>query len=121
MGDVETITTRCLFGSCCSSLPPGQPSRYRARWLYSSSFFDWTFVVGCAVLEGVYRPRPWAEVTCVMAGTLSLALGWAVLARTSAGWRGLRQTPPGIRLRHDLRRQLFESLAVEAREVESAA
>ena len=55
-----------------------------------------------------------SEATCV-------SLVWAVLARTSAGWRGLRQTPPGIRLRHDLRRQLFESLAVEAREVESAA
>ena len=54
------------------------------------------------------------EETCV-------SLVWAVLARSSAGWRGLRQTPQDIRLRHDLRRQLFETLAVKAKEVEYAA
>lgn len=36
-----------------------------------------------------------------------LSLVWAVLDRTSRGWRGVTQTPAGIRLLHDLRRQLF--------------
>ena len=36
-----------------------------------------------------------------------LSLVWAVLDRTSKGWRGLEQTPAGVRLLHDLRRQLL--------------
>ncbi len=36
------------------------------------------------------------------------SLVWAVLERTSAGWRGFTMTPAGLRLLHDLRRSLFE-------------
>jgi len=38
-----------------------------------------------------------------------LSLVWAVLDRASKGWRGLEQTPAGLRLLQDLRRQLFPS------------
>ena len=37
-----------------------------------------------------------------------LKLGWAVLDRASAGWRGFTQTPAGPRLLQDLRRSLLE-------------
>jgi putative transposase len=36
-----------------------------------------------------------------------LSLVWAVLDRASKGWRGLEQTPAGLRLLQDLRRQLL--------------
>lgn len=36
-----------------------------------------------------------------------LSLVWAVLDRASKGWRGLEQTPSGLRLLQDLRRQLL--------------
>jgi putative transposase len=35
-----------------------------------------------------------------------LSLVWAVLDRASRGWRGVTQTPAGVRLLHDLRRDL---------------
>jgi len=37
-----------------------------------------------------------------------LALVWAVLDRVSAGWRGVTQTPAGLRLLRDLRRELLD-------------
>ena len=37
-----------------------------------------------------------------------VSLVWAVLDRTSRGWRGVTQTPDGLRLLQDLRRQLLE-------------
>lgn len=37
-----------------------------------------------------------------------LGLVWAVLDRTSRGWRGVTLTPAGIRLLHELRRALFD-------------
>jgi putative transposase len=36
-----------------------------------------------------------------------LSLVWAVLDRASHGWRGVTQTPTGVRLLQDLRRQLL--------------
>jgi putative transposase len=36
-----------------------------------------------------------------------MSLVWAVLDRSSHGWRGLTQTPQGLRLLQDLRRQLL--------------
>ena len=43
-----------------------------------------------------------------------LSLVWAVLDRSSVGWRGLEMTSTGVRRLQDLRRQLFgaEQLAV---------
>jgi putative transposase len=40
--------------------------------------------------------------------TSCLSLVWAVLDRASRGWRGFTMTPNGLRLLHDLRRQLFD-------------
>jgi putative transposase len=40
--------------------------------------------------------------------TSCLSLVWAVLDRASRGWRGFTITPNGLRLLHDLRRQLFD-------------
>jgi putative transposase len=40
--------------------------------------------------------------------TSCLSLVWAVLDRASRGWRGFSMTPAGLRLTHDLRRQLFD-------------
>jgi transposase-like protein len=40
--------------------------------------------------------------------TSCLSLVWAVLDRASRGWRGFNMTPAGLRLLHDLRRQLFD-------------
>ena len=37
-----------------------------------------------------------------------LSLVWAVLDRTSRGWRGVTLTPAGIRLLQELRRELFD-------------
>jgi transposase-like protein len=37
-----------------------------------------------------------------------VSLVWAVLDRASRGWRGVTQTPEGLRLLQDLRRQLLE-------------
>ena len=37
-----------------------------------------------------------------------LSLVWAVLDRASKGWRGVSETPEGLRLLQDLRRQLLE-------------
>lgn len=42
-----------------------------------------------------------------------LSLVWAVLDRASKGWRGLTQTPAGLRLLQDLRRQLLGSPSAE--------
>jgi len=36
-----------------------------------------------------------------------LSLVWAVLDRANRGWRGLTQTPAGLRLLQDLRRDLL--------------
>jgi putative transposase len=40
--------------------------------------------------------------------TSCLSLVWAVLDRASRGWRGFTMTPTGLRMLHDLRRQLFD-------------
>jgi len=37
-----------------------------------------------------------------------LSLVWAVLDRASAGWRGFRMTPTGLRLLADLRHTLHD-------------
>jgi hypothetical protein len=37
-----------------------------------------------------------------------VSLVWAVPDRASRGWRGVNQTPEGLRLQQDLRRQLLE-------------
>jgi putative transposase len=41
-----------------------------------------------------------------------VSLVWAVLDRASRGWRGVTQTPAGLRLLQDLRRQLLEPPAI---------
>lgn len=51
-----------------------------------------------------------------------VSLVWAVLDRASAGWRGVTQTPAGLRLLQDLRRELLEPpTAPEGKEAVSAA
>ena len=51
-----------------------------------------------------------------------VSLVWAVLDRASRGWRGVTQTPAGLRLLHDLRRQLLDPPAAgEKKEVVQAA
>jgi putative transposase len=40
--------------------------------------------------------------------TSCLSLVWAVLDRASRGWRGFTMTPTGLRMLHELRRQLFD-------------
>lgn len=51
-----------------------------------------------------------------------LSLVWAVLDRASRGWRGVTQTPAGLRLLQDLRRQLLAPpTAGEGKEVVEAA
>src|SRR5438046_6354458 len=40
--------------------------------------------------------------------TSCLNLVWAVLDRASRGWRGVNTTSTGLRLLHDLRRQLLD-------------
>jgi putative transposase len=42
-----------------------------------------------------------------------LSLVWAVLDRASRGWRGVTQTPTGVRLLQDLRRQLLSPPTLE--------
>ena len=42
-----------------------------------------------------------------------VSLVWAVLDRTSRGWRCVTQTPAGLRLLQDLRRQLLEPPILE--------
>jgi putative transposase len=42
-----------------------------------------------------------------------LSLVWAVLDRASRGWRGVVMTPAGVRLLHDLRRQLHHPSRLE--------
>jgi putative transposase len=50
-----------------------------------------------------------------------LSLVWAVLDRASRGWRGVNQTPAGVRLLQDLRRQLLDSPRLEPEEVTDPA
>jgi transposase-like protein len=50
-----------------------------------------------------------------------LSLVWAVLDRASRGWRGVTQTPAGLRLLQDLRRQLLEPPALDHEEAVQAA
>jgi len=50
-----------------------------------------------------------------------LSLVWAVLDRASRGWRGVTQTPAGLRLLQDLRRQLIDPPSSEEKEVVQAA
>jgi transposase-like protein len=49
--------------------------------------------------------------------TSCLSLVWAVLDRASRGWRGVNQTPAGVRLLQDLRRQLLDPPPPEPEEV----
>ncbi len=51
-----------------------------------------------------------------------LGLVWAVLDRARRGWRGVTQTPAGLRLLQDLRRELLDPpTAGEDREVVQTA
>jgi putative transposase len=50
-----------------------------------------------------------------------VSLVWAVLDRASRGWRGVTQTPAGLRLLQDLRRQLLEPPTTDNEEAVQAA
>jgi putative transposase len=52
-----------------------------------------------------------------------VSLVWAVLDRAGRGWRGVTQTPAGLRLLQDLRRRLLDppALAEEKEVVQAAA
>lgn len=50
-----------------------------------------------------------------------LSLVWAVLDRASRGWRGVTQTPAGLRLLQDLRRQLLDPPTTDHQESVQAA
>jgi putative transposase len=50
-----------------------------------------------------------------------VSLVWAVLDRASRGWRGVTQTPAGLRLLQDLRRQLLDPPSSEEEVVQTAA
>ncbi len=55
------------------------------------------------------EPRRRVKVIGRLPGERScLSLVWAVLDRASRGWRGVNETPAGLRLLQDLRRQLLE-------------
>jgi putative transposase len=69
------------------------------KWVRHSNFIERTF--------GETRRR--TKVIGRLPGESScVSLVWAVLDRASKGWRGVSQTPEGLRLLHDLRRQLLE-------------
>jgi putative transposase len=71
----------------------------REHWrrIRHSNFIERTF--------GETRRR--TKVIGRLPGEMScLSLVWAVLDRASRGWRGVNQTPAGVRLLQDLRRQL---------------
>jgi putative transposase len=50
-----------------------------------------------------------------------VSLVWAVLDRASRGWRGVTQTPAGLRLLQDLRRELLDPTTLEKEVVQAAA
>lgn len=50
-----------------------------------------------------------------------VSLVWAVLDRASRGWRGVTQTPVGLRLLQDLRRQLLDPPTTDHQEAVQAA
>jgi putative transposase len=53
--------------------------------------------------------------------TSCLSLVWAVLDRASRGWRGVTQTPTGVRLLQGLRHQLLNPARLQPREVTDQA
>ena len=50
-----------------------------------------------------------------------VSLVWAVLDRASRGWRGVTQTPAGLRLLQDLRRQLLDPPTIQEKEAVQVA
>ena len=86
IGDLDSLTTHLRF-------PPEHWDRIRHTNLLERTF-------------GETRRR--SKVIGRLPGERScLSLVWAVLERASKGWRGLEQTPAGLRLLQDLRRQLL--------------
>jgi putative transposase len=86
LNDIDSLTTHLRF-------PPEHWERVRHTNLLERTF-------------GETRRR--SKVIGRLPGERScLSLVWAVLDRSSKGWRGLEQTPAGIRLLQDLRRQLL--------------
>jgi putative transposase len=80
---------------------PALPTEHHHR-IRHSNFIERTF--------GETRRR--VKVIGRLPGEAScLSLVWAVLDRASRGWRGVTQTPTGVRLLQDLRRQLFSPSA----------
>ncbi len=78
------------------------PAEHHAR-IRHSNFIERTF--------GETRRR--VKVIGRLPGERScLSLVWAVLDRASRGWRGVNQTIPSIRLLAELRRELFDPVAV---------
>jgi putative transposase len=87
------------------------PAEHRRR-IRHSNFIERTF--------GETRRR--VKVIGRLPGERScVSLAWAVLDRASRGWRGLTQTPAGLRLLQDLRRQLLDPPTLEDKEDVQAA
>jgi putative transposase len=86
LADREQLTTYLRF-----------PAEHHHR-IRHSNFIERTF--------GETRRR--VKVIGRLPGEAScLSLVWAVLDRASRGWRGVTQTPTGVRLLQDLRRRRF--------------
>jgi transposase-like protein len=84
----------------------------------------WTRVLHSNFIERTFgETRRRVKVIGRLPGERScLSLVWAVLDRASRGWRGVTQTPAGLRLLQDLRRQLLAPpTAGEGKEVVEAA
>jgi putative transposase len=87
------------------------PAEHRRR-IRHSNFIERTF--------GETRRR--VKVIGRLPGERScVSLVWAVLDRASRGWRGVTQTPAGLRLLQDLRRELLEPPTINEEEAVQAA
>jgi putative transposase len=98
-GKLYPTAVRCITDTLPELTVHLRFPREHWRRIRHSNFIERTF--------GETRRR--TKVIGRLPGEMScLSLVWAVLDRASRGWRGLTQTPAGVRLLQDLRRQLLD-------------
>jgi transposase-like protein len=103
---------RCLEGDFASLTVHLRLPREHWRRTRHTNFIERTF--------GETRRR--VKVIGRLPGERScVGLVWAVLDRASRGWRGVTQTPAGLRLLQDLRRQLLDPPTLDGKEAVQAA
>ncbi len=112
-GRAYPAAVRCLEEDFASLTCHLRFPRQHWRRIRHSNFIERTF--------GETRRR--VKVIGRLPGERScVSLVWAVLDRASRGWRGVTQTPAGLRLLQDLRRELLDPpTAGEGKEVVQAA